>query len=162
MENRPWNVGILRLECRCSRNLWNLDLSISLWGFTHDPRSTHGLCSVGVNGSSRVTQSRARPQLGVQGTSRPAGSTETLIAPTLCLGSAWLPRGRAGPASSRHQRPPPAPSQTSRCFPLCPTCSTSQPSIPGASAAALCPLSPSTSVSAGSSSGCGGPPAGSC
>ena len=77
---------------------------------------------------------------------------------TRCPGLAWQPMGRAGPASSRHQRPPAVSSLTSRCSPWCPMCSTSRLSTPGASAAASCRLSQSTSVSRGSGGVVEGPP----
>ena len=66
--------------------------------------------------------------------------------------------GKAGPASSRHRKPPAVSSLTSRCSPWCPMCSTSQLSTPAVSAAASCPLSQSTSVSRGRGGGVEGPP----
>lgn len=125
------------------------------------------LCDVGVSASPRVTEPKAGLltcclHLGSRAWAWPTGSAEALIVPTPCLGLEWRPMGRAGPASSRHQKPPAAQSQTSRCSPWYPTCSMSRLSTPGASAAASCPLSQSTSVSGGSGVGCGGPLACSC
>lgn len=66
--------------------------------------------------------------------------------------------GKAGPASSRHQKPPAVSSPMSRCSPWCPMCSTSPLSNPLVSAAASCPLSQSTSVSRGRGGSVEGPP----